>query len=546
MKKVFFLAACFMGTTGILFAQSQIKSETNGPINFNTTGNDLQLQDNGNPVTLKFKNATDPGTVLKLNQNGNFLINQKNNQNILFKTNGQENMRITPSGHIGIGLTNPSSMLSVNGVIQSVNGGFMFPDGSVQSSAGITNGASHLEVTDYLKVGNNSLYIGSTDFGGEYEIYVDDDDLHIQSSTASGDFNTILNAGSNNGYVGVGTTVPSAKLDLRLPPLNGAEAGIRITAPALFFGSSGVDNPNLFEVRKTIGFPIPTGFNPHFIVDANGKIGIATNDPGLSMLHVVHDLGINPNTVNMTITTDGSTPNNADIAFRSNTNTSDLLFYDTDLPADNNPDNLSALLRFSNDANGPTMTYQDRGTIIKNQFHIAGDGNVAFGSLSNIAVKTLIRNEEKTVGLCIENIQSANYGYGVKCIVNNNTTKSFAVVDQTDDTDVFRVMGDGVVWCTELNVDIKGDFPDYVFDESYDLMPLDDLKHFIQKEKHLPNIPTASDVAANGIAVSEITVVQTEKIEELTLYILELHDSMKKISEQNTDLQKRIVELESK
>jgi hypothetical protein len=113
MKKSLLLTMFFLGTTSILFAQTVLKSEATGPIQFNTSGNDLQLQDNGNPVTLKFKNSTDPGTVLKLNSTGNFIINQKDNKNILFKTSGQEKMRLTPEGHVGVGLNNPAGMLEV-------------------------------------------------------------------------------------------------------------------------------------------------------------------------------------------------------------------------------------------------------------------------------------------------------------------------------------------------------------------------------------------------------------------------------------------------
>lgn len=66
-------------------------------------------------------------------------------------------------------------------------------------------------------------------------------------------------------------------------------------------------------------------------------------------------------------------------------------------------------------------------------------------------------------------------------------------------------------------------WPDYVFDESYQLPSLKELEEFIRAHQHLPDIPTASEMEQNGMLVGETQKKMMEKIEELTLYILELH-----------------------
>lgn len=64
-------------------------------------------------------------------------------------------------------------------------------------------------------------------------------------------------------------------------------------------------------------------------------------------------------------------------------------------------------------------------------------------------------------------------------------------------------------------------FPDYVFNKDYKLMPLDSLQQYITANKHLPEIPSAKEVSENGINLSQLAAQQMKKIEELTLYLLE-------------------------
>lgn len=71
---------------------------------------------------------------------------------------------------------------------------------------------------------------------------------------------------------------------------------------------------------------------------------------------------------------------------------------------------------------------------------------------------------------------------------------------------------------------------DYVFEEDYELMPLEEVDAFIQENKHLPGIPAGEIVETEGLKVAEMQANHMKKIEELTLYLIELkkdHDALK-------------------
>ncbi len=88
----------------------------------------------------------------------------------------------------------------------------------------------------------------------------------------------------------------------------------------------------------------------------------------------------------------------------------------------------------------------------------------------------------------------------------------------------------GTIYSNEVKVQLSP-FPDYVFSKNYSLMPLNQLEKFISKNGHLPNIPSSEEVEKDGIGIGELQIKQMEKIEELTLYILQLKkeiDNLKK------------------
>lgn len=87
----------------------------------------------------------------------------------------------------------------------------------------------------------------------------------------------------------------------------------------------------------------------------------------------------------------------------------------------------------------------------------------------------------------------------------------------------------GKVICEEVKVKLySSGWPDYVFSKNYNLKSLIEVENFINKNHHLPDMPSAKELEQNeGLSVSEMLTKQQEKIEELTLYLIEQHKTIK-------------------
>ncbi|WP_418498951.1 hypothetical protein [Flagellimonas sp.] len=79
----------------------------------------------------------------------------------------------------------------------------------------------------------------------------------------------------------------------------------------------------------------------------------------------------------------------------------------------------------------------------------------------------------------------------------------------------------GKIHAEEVKVDLSVPGPDYVFKEDHDLKSLEEVQSYIKEHGHLPNIPSAKEMEANGVKLGEMNMKLLEKIEELTLYTLE-------------------------
>lgn len=105
--------------------------------------------------------------------------------------------------------------------------------------------------------------------------------------------------------------------------------------------------------------------------------------------------------------------------------------------------------------------------------------------------------------------------------------KAFTIRRSDWAIDVFRIYGDGKLYATEINVRLADDFPDYVFEKDYNLLPISDLKNYISENGRLPKMPTAKNIENDGLNIGETTRLLVEKIEELTLYIIQQEEQIK-------------------
>ena len=119
---------------------------------------------------------------------------------------------------------------------------------------------------------------------------------------------------------------------------------------------------------------------------------------------------------------------------------------------------------------------------------------------------------------------------------------------------MFAVAGNMVA--EAVKVELEGNWPDFVFEKDFDLQSLKEIETYINKNGHLPNVPSAEEIKNNGINLGEMDATLLQKIEELTLHSIQQQkeiDSLKginqKLSEQNKlilSLQERLLKLESK
>lgn len=82
----------------------------------------------------------------------------------------------------------------------------------------------------------------------------------------------------------------------------------------------------------------------------------------------------------------------------------------------------------------------------------------------------------------------------------------------------------GTIRSKEVIVEVNG-WCDYVFDDDYQLRSIDSLRIFIAENGHLPEVPSTSEVSENGVELGELNRILLKKIEELTLYVMELKDA---------------------
>ena len=91
----------------------------------------------------------------------------------------------------------------------------------------------------------------------------------------------------------------------------------------------------------------------------------------------------------------------------------------------------------------------------------------------------------------------------------------------TNVTDGYQLAVKGNVICEELKVKLFANWPDYVLNNDYKLLSLKEVENYIDKNQHLPGLPSAKEVSENGVNIGQINEALVKKVEELTKYIIE-------------------------
>lgn len=141
-------------------------------------------------------------------------------------------------------------------------------------------------------------------------------------------------------------------------------------------------------------------------------------------------------------------------------------------------------------------------------------------------------------------------------VYNNNSRKTAMTILQngrigigTGSPDAtLTVKGD--IHTREVRVDLTGpiSIPDYVFQDDYILMPLSEVEAYIKTHKHLPEVPSAVQFQEDGMKLAEMNLLLLKRIEELTLYLIDLKKENLKLNDELSDvdnLKREIAEIKS-
>lgn len=103
----------------------------------------------------------------------------------------------------------------------------------------------------------------------------------------------------------------------------------------------------------------------------------------------------------------------------------------------------------------------------------------------------------------------------------------------------YPLVVDGTILAKELQIKDATNWPDYVFTSNYKLKSLSEVEHYINQNGKLPEVPSELEVTRNGVNIGEMQTVLLKKIEELTLYMIDLE-------KQNSVLVNRVKQLEQR
>lgn len=120
-------------------------------------------------------------------------------------------------------------------------------------------------------------------------------------------------------------------------------------------------------------------------------------------------------------------------------------------------------------------------------------------------------------------------------------------IGTTDQYGTYPLSVDGIIACEGVRVEESSTWPDYVFLEDYELMPLNELEMSIEENGHLPGIPSAGQIEKEGFELADMQRRVLEKVEELTLHTIEqqkriesLEAEMKALKKENKQLSRKV------
>jgi hypothetical protein len=195
-------------------------------------------------------------------------------------------------------------------------------------------------------------------------------------------------------------------------------------------------------------------------------------------------------------------------------------------------DNLFAGGKIGIGTSTPSEKLEITGGALK--FNMATSGNVSWAGWQNVIqmpIGSCITTSNVTSGQYAQN-QGLRLGFGM---TNGGwyfirSTNNLGDATTTYTKYAAFLTENGEFTCRRVMVNLTSGWSDYVFDKNYKLRSLIDVEKFITEHKHLPDVPSEKELAENGIDTEKMLSVQMKKIEELTLYTIELEKKLEALT----------------
>ncbi len=459
----------------------------------------------GFSISLKAQTTSASNTLSGTAPTPTQFLGSANNFDVIFKANGgTEKMRLTTTGNFGIGTATP-------GLRTHILGAMGFP---------ATTGTSQIGVLRLQGTGSNGVMDFSVNAGNASCIQV------TNSTNLSLNYALALNP--NGGNVGIGTKTPSAKLEVMGGGIKATDGNGSMFYSIGFTRSGLIGQPDIYG-DGTNPLVIGGKADGTGITSFSGLVGIGTKVISANMALDVKGGGIKA--------TDGTGSSFYAINFTRS--------------------GFNGLPDISGDGTNPLVIGgKADGTGITSFSGLVGIGTKVISANMALDVKGGGIKATDGTGSMFYSVAFTRSGLVGKPDISGDGTHPLLIAGKGDGTGVTIISGNvgigtslnydnsieqyklavnGKIGAKSIKVEIgSGAWSDYVFDTNYKLKTIKELESFILKNQHLPNVPSACEVENNGIDMATMDATLLAKIEELSLYIIELSKKIEVLEQINT------------
>lgn len=449
------------------------------------------------------------------------------------------------SGNVGIGTTSPSSSLDVKG--ETTVETLIAKDSSIFEKPVIIkdslNVESKMTVEQDVKIKGQTVFVDDAKAKSNFKVL--GTTIMKGDAKVEGDFKFIGLEDQNTTDERFLMIKPNGKaVSMDKAGFIGQVYGIGPNGSGsgcLVIGDDNAGNP-LYE------FPIwqPTQYGVIYTgVNCPTEVGIGTATPearldvrGTGYFSSNTGIGIIPNSSSskLTVSQINPTRNALDVIFTSSSNNTTGIGINTIVNSDER-----VAFNVENPSYGNIFSIYGSGVVdIKGNIDIEGNISVENNDGSeSLMLKSNTGNASLSLQSTDSEISEIKYydQYGLPKgafthkIEFANSTYTWSNITNGSETELMKLAHDGTLYAHEIKV-VASTFPDYVFSSNYELMSINELSRFISKEGHLPNMPTEKEVVENGLKVGELEIKLTEKVEELSLYIIQLQQQINFLNSQ--------------